>query len=199
MSFHRMLPCVIMPALAVVAPLAATADEGHRHLGAHVHGRGKLEMALEGKKIRLVLEAPGADITGFEHEASSDEDKALLENAKSKLAAGLLLFKLPSPAGCKLDEAHVSVEDEDHDAEDHEENAEPEHDKEAHHSQFHVEYELSCADPGKATVLETTYFTAFPRAETLEVVAVSDSGQDQQVLTPERPSMDLARLGKPHE
>jgi hypothetical protein len=82
----------------------------HRELGPHEHGRGTLNIAVEGNKISLELEVPGVDIVGFEHEAKSRNDKTTLEKAKQKLSAPLSLFKFPASAGCRVTEAKVEVE-----------------------------------------------------------------------------------------
>src|SRR5215470_14244249 len=60
--------------LAAVAPLAAAAQE--RQLGTHEHGRGTLNIAIEGTQVSLEFEAPGADIVGFEAAAKTARQKA---------------------------------------------------------------------------------------------------------------------------
>ena len=49
--------------------MSAVAEEKHRQLGAHEHGHGNFNIAIEGKSVSMELEAPGADIVGFEHKA----------------------------------------------------------------------------------------------------------------------------------
>ena len=46
----------------------------------------------------MELVAPGMDIVGFEHVASTDEQKAAVEKAKAKLTDVLSVFKLPAAA-----------------------------------------------------------------------------------------------------
>ena len=85
----------LLAAGAACAALPASAEE-HRQLGAHVHGHGHLNIAIEGKKLTMELEVPGADIVGFEHEPSTPEQKAAVQQAKAKLADALALFG-PAP------------------------------------------------------------------------------------------------------
>ena len=94
---------IIAAALAVSLP--AIAAEEHRELGPHEHGHGKLNIAIEGNRVSMELEVPGADIVGFEHEASTPDQKAAVEKAKATLSDALAVFKLPAGAGCKLAEA----------------------------------------------------------------------------------------------
>src|SRR6185369_1509759 len=56
-------------ASAVASP--AFAAEEHRELGVHEHGRGTLNIAIEGNKVTMELEAAGVDIVGFEHAAKT--------------------------------------------------------------------------------------------------------------------------------
>src|SRR5579871_4009769 len=81
-----------------------------RHLGAHQHGHGRLQIAIEGNAVSIELEVPGADIVGFEHPPTTPEQKTAFEQAKARLANGFTLFVPPAPAGCALKEARVSTE-----------------------------------------------------------------------------------------
>ena len=69
-----------------------------------------LSIAVDGKKVLIGLEVPGADIVGFEHEPSTPEQKAAIPNAKAKLANGLALFKPEEKAHCELEQVKVSLE-----------------------------------------------------------------------------------------
>src|SRR6516162_4732569 len=101
--------CILTAAMAAAA-IPALAEEQHRQLGAHVHGHGRLNIAIEGKKLSMELEVPGADIVGFEHEPSTAEQRAALAEAKARLANASMLFAPEPKAGCTLEQAKVSVE-----------------------------------------------------------------------------------------
>ena len=97
-------------ALAAISLLttAARAEEEHRELGPHVHGHGTLNIAIEDKRVSMELEVPGMDIVGFEHAASTDDQKAAVEKAKARLEKPLGVFSLPAAAGCTVAEAKVA-------------------------------------------------------------------------------------------
>ena len=100
--------------------------ESVRQLGPHQHGHGSLNLAVEGQTVQIALEVPGADIVGFEYEATTAEDRAKVQAAEEKLAQPLALFVLPRNAGCKVTSAKVVIAREsetDHDAHEHEEDA----------------------------------------------------------------------------
>lgn len=96
-----------LAACALILASTAAAAEERRQLGAHEHGRGTLNMAVEGNTLAMDLRVPGADIVGFEHAAETDDQKAALADAKKKLLNPLALFRLPEAAGCVLDSDFV--------------------------------------------------------------------------------------------
>ena len=78
-----------------------------RGRGAHGHGVSRLTLAAEGDRVELRLEAPGADIAGFEHMARSAEDRATVRRAAGYLGGGDKLFTFPAAAQCRLQAADV--------------------------------------------------------------------------------------------
>ena len=105
-----------------------------RQLDAHEHGVGLLNIAFEGGQVAIELEAPGADIVGFEHPAESDEERSAISAAIADLAKPLDLFAVPGDAGCTVVEAHAALisDEDDHDAHDHSGHDAHDHDKHDH-------------------------------------------------------------------
>jgi hypothetical protein len=122
-----------LPFLALCAFAATPAiSEDARHLDAHEHGVGQLDIAFDGQQIAMELHAPGADIVGFEYAAESDKDHAAIENAVAMLAQPMNLFVLPDAAGCQVVKAEAEIEgDDEHDKHEHDEHAEK-HEGEGH-------------------------------------------------------------------
>ncbi|MCT8162112.1 DUF2796 domain-containing protein [Pseudoruegeria sp. SHC-113] len=206
-SLPRKASLLCSTLLVAGLPAAALASgEETREMGAHEHGHGALNIAIEGNTLAIELEVPGFDIVGFEHAPESDADKAAVEEALAKLSEPLSLFVLPEAAGCQVsemlvelhgEELHEDHEEEhdhdekheehaeghDHDDEKHEEHAEG-HDHDEHeehaegesHSEFHAAFLMTCEDASKLTQVELAYFNAFPNAEELEVQLVTDAG-----------------------
>lgn len=193
----------LLAVLAFLLFASPAAAQAKRELGAHEHGAGKLNIAIEKAKVELELEVPGDDIVGFEHKAKTTKQKAAIENAKKALAAGLTLFKLPAGAGCKLDTAKVEL----HTDEAEKKPAEPVkkdahgHGKKGHahghshdhdeggHTEFHANYTLTCASPDKLTEIVFDYFKSFKKAQKLTVSVVSDKGQKQYEVTRKSPRL----------
>jgi hypothetical protein len=201
-------------AVAALAAVSLTsipvrAEDEHRQLGAHEHGHGTLDIAVEGKRVSMELEVPGMDIVGFEHEATTPEQKAALEKAKADLAKPLALFKLPAAAECAVGEVTVALEaehgsghehgngkadpakteDDDHD----DKHAEADHDDDEHegHNAFHVTYALHCQKPASLTAITFDYFKAFAGAQNLTVNVVTAKAQNSYEVGRDKPELDL--------
>jgi hypothetical protein len=187
-------------AAAIAGAYAVTAEE-HRELGPHEHGHGRLNIAIEGKRLSMELEVPGADIVGFEHEASTAEQKAAVEKAKATLGDALSIFKLPAAAGCKLADAKVAIQAEDeheHEHADagHKDDAKHESEEdEHHHSEFHVTYKIDCAAPAQLTGIDFGYFDAFARAQELDINLVTEKGQSHYEVTRAQPTLKFGEMG----
>ena len=95
------LPFAMLP--LAVAHAADEHDHEHGSLGAHEHGVGRLNAALDGKTLELELESPAMNLVGFEHVATSDADKAKVAAARAQLEKPLALFNLPKAAGCVVE------------------------------------------------------------------------------------------------
>jgi hypothetical protein len=198
-------PALALAALALL-PAPIRAEEAHRELGPHVHGHGNLNIAVEDKRVSMELEVPGMDIVGFEHAASTDDQKAAVEKAKAELAKPLAVFLLPSAAGCSVADAKVAIEaehhhdgdedhDEDHDKADADHKAgDANHDRDEHagHNEFHVTYALDCTKPAELSSIEFTYFKLFDGAHDLTVNVVTAKGQNQYEVSRDKPTLDLA-------
>ncbi len=168
----------------------ALADE-HRQLGAHVHGHGRLNIAIEGRKVSMELEVPGADIVGFEHEPSTPDQRAAIPEARAKLANAMALFAPAPGAGCELEHVKVTIETGDGEEHEHEHGQEAE---DHHHSEFHAEYALECRSPSRLNSMSFDYFNVFPDAQQLDVSVIAPKGQSSFAVTREKPSLDLAGI-----
>ncbi|HEU0160102.1 MAG TPA: DUF2796 domain-containing protein [Hyphomicrobiaceae bacterium] len=192
----------LVSALSLCLLLAAGLDLSHgraqeRQLGPHEHGRGVLNLAIEGTRVSLELEAPGADIVGFEHAARTARQTAALKQAKQQLLAPQALFKFPSAAGCVVAEARVEIEAGEHEHEDAKSpgagGSKGEAAEDAH-SNFHAEYAFNCKDPARITAIEFGYFRTFAGAQKLEVNVITPKGQTKFDVTRDKARIDLAGM-----
>jgi hypothetical protein len=190
-------------AVGLAAGSAAAAGESKRELGAHEHGHGTFNVAIDGKTVAIELIAPGADIVGFEHAPTTDEQKAKLAAAKAALKKIETVLELPSAAGCKVTKADVEAPHADEKAakdghghghgHSHGKKAEKDDHGEAH-SEFHATYELTCSAPDALGQLKFAYFDSFKGAEELDVTVVSPKGQKAFEATRAKPEVRLDGL-----
>jgi hypothetical protein len=177
----RHLPshALILAAVLAAALVAGAAHHGeaqeHRQLGAHQHGHGRLDVAIEGNTLQAELEVPGADIVGFEHPATTDADKRKIAAARKELADPSSLLAVPAQAGCRLTSAKVAIEGEEASA--HHEQKHAGHEGEAIHSEFHFAFAFDCASVTAITQINFPYFKKFPNAQELDVTLITNKGQ----------------------
>ncbi|PYG28094.1 zinc uptake protein ZrgA [Pelagimonas varians] len=188
--------------LAVISGAPAFSETA-RQLDAHEHGVGQLNIAFDGAQVAMELNAPGADVVGFEYAAKSAQDRAAVDAAVGSLARPLELFVLPDAAGCSVvqaaaelevdhEEEHVEGhEEDDHGHDDHAEDEHDDHDEEAGHTEFHAEYLLTCAKPTAITDITFAYFDVFPNAREVEVQIISDSGATSFEVERDAPVLNL--------
>jgi hypothetical protein len=196
------LPTLAVAVLGALAVQSSAAEEPHRQLGAHEHGRGTLNIAVEGNKMTMELETPGMDVVGFEHVASSRRDMEAVERAKVQLMRPLTLFNLPAAAGCRVIEANVKVEVGEHDDDAKEEHGpagtgkDPKHagTEAGGHSEFHAEYTCECASVNNITAIEFSYFRVFAGAEKLDVNVITPKGQSKFEATRAKHNISLAGM-----
>jgi len=199
MSFKSpVLTLALAAPLMLIAPWASAGDDHdheHRQQEAHVHGIAALNLALEGKELQLELDSPAANIVGFEHAPSSDEDQAAMDKAVATLENGGALFRFNDEAGCRMQTATVTselIEDEhkgahDHDEHDHEDGETNDHDEHDHDGEPHADilaaYQFECDSPNKLVRLTVGLFQAFTGMEEIKVQYVIENKQGAAELT----------------
>jgi hypothetical protein len=166
-----------LTATAVLAEKPAAA--GFREHGAHVHGVGSLNVALEGDALLIELISPAMDLVGFEHPPRTAEQQARLDQARARLAQPGELFAPNPEADCRLIETEIAL---DLDAAPHEHKHEHEHDH-AVHADAYASYGFECLRPSALRALSVGYFQAFPRAQKLRVQVISETRQAALELT----------------
>lgn len=178
------LPFALLP-LAV-----AHADDDHDHehasLGAHEHGVGSLDVALDGQTLELDLDGPAMNLVGFEHIATTDADKAKVAAAQAQLGNPLVLFSLPKAADCSVEAQDLQSPLFEAAPEEAGGVAKGEH----HHSDIEAHYAFTCSKPEALKTLDLSkFFKTFPGTHKIKVQLISSSGQQGVEATPEAPTV----------
>ncbi|MCP2074753.1 UNVERIFIED_ORG: hypothetical protein J2Y77_004189 [Pseudomonas lini] len=184
------LPFALLPLAVAHAAVEHDHDHEHGSLGAHEHGVGRLNAALDGQTLELELESPAMNLVGFEHAATSDADKAKVAAVRAQLDKPLALFNLPPAAQCTVaqQELESPLFGDEPDHEDHDEDADG--DEHHEHSEIHAHYQFTCAAPGALKNLDlTTLFKTFPATQKIQVQLISPSGQQGVEVTAKVPTL----------
>jgi hypothetical protein len=170
-----MRPHLLLAALLAAAPLAHAAP-------GHVHGEGRLDVAIDKDTITLSLELPLDAAVGFERVPKNDKEKAVLAAVQQALDA---VPFAPTPAAqCALQTKEIAVpftggqERHDH-----------AHEGETHHADIEARYVFRCANPAALKGIETSIFKSFKRLYRLETQRAGPSGQGAMRLTPNKPAL----------
>ena len=195
-----------LPAIAIDA--AATAHEHASH-GAHSHGSGTLDVALNDHTLMVELRVPAAHVVGFEHAPRTPAQHAAIDaaiKAASKTAdwlqpeqtAQCTVQDIDVHLGGEHDDDHAHHHDDTH-AETHADthadahtNAHTAHhdthrdahqaDSAAQHSDYEAIYTFECASPDALTTIRFTGFAHLHGIETLAARFITPAGQGAQTL-----------------
>lgn len=167
---------VLAVACAGFAATATGGDDGHHHhQKAHVHGEAKLQVAIEGRTVELILESPAANLLGFEHKPKNAEQEAVLAEAREWLTANPLVQTANNDCTVTAGSTHQEQDPEDGDSHDHDQ------EKKRSHSDFEVTQRIQCGseltDP-----LTTPLMTRFPGIEQLSVDWLGSGSQGHTEL-----------------
>ena len=136
LKFAAVYTAVIL--IVTICSVNAATEQAVIQHDAHQHGRVVLNIALEGQMLFIELDAPGADVVGFENLPATDEQRQLLSAAIHLLERPQKLFSFPGEAECKLQSAtvsHHSAVDTNHHDNDHDEKGHDEKHEEEHHDE----------------------------------------------------------------
>ncbi len=174
-------------AACMFSSVAALAQQGFRQHDAHEHGTAQLNVAVDGNQLLIELSSPAANLVGFEHEPTSDEDIDQATTAAQVLHDASQMFATPFAANCAIDRVKVempwdlqgSLKPGTLPAEQH---AAHEHDH-GDHSDIEAEYSYTCGNPESLTELDMVLFQTFPATERVHVQYITATNQGSVELT----------------
>jgi len=163
--------CIALSAICLTPSLALAHEPG-----AHVHGVGNLQIAVDANTLTLNLESPLDNLLGFEHLPHTDKQKAAVRAMADRLNQPATLF-LPTPAAqckpvsTKLDSLVLTpAKKADGDG----------------HADLDGEFVFHCEHPQALRDMEVKLFEAFPHMKQLDVQVVSAHSQVAAKLSPKQ-------------
>lgn len=175
----------LIAAAAAVSALFALAPAGAHE--AHVHGLGKLDVALDGNTLTLHLDTPLVNLLGFEHAAKSAQDRQAAQKMSTQLRSAAGMFAPTPAAECKpasvklvsaaldpalLGEAPATAK------------PEPAHAAAGEHADLDGDFVFHCAHPERLQAIDVKLFDAFPGFQKIDVQAVTPKRQSAVTLKP---------------
>jgi hypothetical protein len=100
-SLFARLRCAL-PAGGLLFAVAwsVTTAVGFEHHHVHEHGKVTLNVATDGATLSIELDAPAANVVGFEHAPRTADEHAAVARVAAWLRAGRDLIGVPPAAGC---------------------------------------------------------------------------------------------------
>ena len=179
-------------AMLVSASQLAAHEEHHHHehdsLGAHVHGEGQLEIAVEGKNVELYLSIPGVDVVGFEHQPKDDKQRQAVDEAIGFLRGNALIRA--EGAQCQLINSDVDSQLKTDTREHHHHDHDHDH-SETSHAEFRVTQVLECEPGLSGQRIEAHLLEKYDSLERLQVTWITDGGQGSVRLRPQERFFEL--------
>lgn len=170
--------------------------DGKKHeQEAHVHGIAELTMVLEGNTLEMAFESPAANIVGFEHAPSTDEQKLAVKNADAALKSAESLFAF-SGTSCELQSSTVEMEglqaeekahhDHGHDKHGQDKHGHDKHGHDKHeetHSDVEASYQFACKEGSALEAIDVLISKKFGGVEKLETQWVFNGKQGAAELS----------------
>lgn len=166
-------------ALLAAATLPAQAHK------AHEHGAAKLDVAVSGNTIVLMLDTPLDSIVGFERAPRNDAERARVAKAEAMLREPAKLFAFDAAAGCTAGKVELKAPVLGWGG------APPA--KETGHADLEASFEFSCQDAAKARALEHQLFASFSALKRIDVQVAGARGQVRATLRAGTTRLNLVR------
>ncbi len=138
---------------------------------AHVHGTGELAAVLEGNDLTISLQAP-LDSFGLPEAApETDEQTALMDQARLKLQDPLGAVSLPVDAACIFSGSDVVFS------------------YSGDHGEAALDYSFRCARPDALDAIEIRLFDTYDDLEEIDAVFIAGASQNAATLDASRTSL----------
>ena len=165
----------------------------HANERSHEHGVGRIFISVEGSDVEVELVVPGADAVGFEHTASTDDDRKAVAAAIKTLREVDDIIILTPEAMCRAEEpnVHSSLMDEkkENASHSHKHNGKSEDIHEEMHAEFVAYYHFHCEKPMKLNGIKVGFFNIFPSTHELSAKWITPNGQGATELTAKSPGL----------
>ena len=188
------------------------AEPTHRQHGAHAHGEGILEVAVDGQDLLVSFRIPAVNVVGFEHAPADDAQRRRVAEARERFLDGARLLVPSAAAECRLVDAEAALgaraddgapraraetDGHGHGHDDARRHAEAAHGSPAQggdmHSELHAEYLFRCGRPDALAALDVRLLDVLLDVRAVEAHVVTPMYQGAAELSPAQTSLRLVR------
>lgn len=135
----------------------------------HAHGKGEMELTVQGSSIRAVFRTPMDSLLGFEHAPKTQVQRQAVERLRSRLADPSRFF-VPTPAAeCRPHAAESS-------------STLFTGNVTAGHSDLEYRFGFECANVAKLQAVEAILFADYPRLHEIRAQVVTEKAQRAATL-----------------
>ena len=151
-----------------LASIAQKSPHSHQH---HQHGKGVLEIAIEGKTLSGSLTMPLEALLGFERAPKSNKEKSAQSKLETRLGTIEAWFEINSEAQCIPKSSQTKLD----------------RDAKTKHSDLLYTFSYSCANPGALKEMGLLFFKEYPGVKEVKVELASTKGQRLIMVSPKSP------------
>ena len=112
---RRIRPVAALGCALLAGVALAASDDGHREHDPHEHGRGMLDIVLEGEELVAELRIPAVNVVGFEHAPRDDTEREAVREALARLANAATVLVPAADAECEIEDVEAEIAGTDHD------------------------------------------------------------------------------------
>ena len=147
--------------------------------GPHVHGKGELEITIQGAAIRGAFRTPMESLLGFEHLPKNDAQRKALEGLRQQLALASAVVRPNAEAACqpRMAEATSSLFT---------------GMAKGEHSDLEFRFSFECGMPDRLNSLEVVALNQFRRLSEVRAVLVTTKGQRSFAVKKKDPKISVA-------
>ena len=137
----------------------------------HQHGKGVLEIAIEGKTLSGVLEMPLEALLGFEHAPKTSKEMSAQSKLEKRLSSIDAWFEINSEAQCTPKSPQIKLD----------------RDAITKHSDLLYTFSYSCSNPSALKEIRLLFFKEYPSVKEVKVEVASPKGQRLIMASPKSP------------
>lgn len=186
---------VILLTLAINTLAFGNEPKGEIHsehkgsLSPHVHGNAELHIVLDASQLSLALHSPAMNLLGFEHNANSPEQQAMVESTRINLKNTNALFLL-NGGGCTLNQQSTDfsaiLKTDVNVRADNKQGSHEDHDLDNDsHRDIEASYQYTCTKPDKLRSITVALHEVFTSIASLQIQWIVHSRQGAATLNHE--------------